>query len=128
MFDFYEKRKIKQKLYSWPFLIVLAAMSMFLIHGVWGVYEQERTTRINKNQRILYLEELKVREDSLDKEINRLNTDRGIEEEIRQKFEVAKDGERMIIIVDPPLNNDASNTETKKNIFKRFFESIMTRI
>ncbi|MFC1733185.1 septum formation initiator family protein [candidate division KSB1 bacterium] len=119
MFDFYERRKIKQWLYSWPFLVVLVVVSVFLTHGVWGVYQQEHITRINKNQRLTHLEELEIREKALQKEINRLSTERGIEEEIRQKFEVAKEGERVIVIVEPPVNGSGAGKETKLNIFER---------
>lgn len=125
MFDFYERRKIKQWLYSWPFLIILIFISVLLIRGVSEVYQQERITRVNKNQRIEYLEELENREDALQKEIDRLNTGRGVEEEIRQKFEVAKEGEEVIVIVEPPLNGSGVEIGTEESVFKRFFEVIM---
>jgi len=125
MFDFYERRKIRQWLYSWPFLVVLIITSIFLAHGVWGVYQQERLTRINKNQRLAHLEGLEVREDALKEEIDRLNTDRGIEEEIRQKFEVAKEGEGVIVIVEPPSDSFETNNRPHNNIFSRFYNVII---
>ena len=111
MFDFYEKRKIKQRLYSWPSLIFLIIVSIFLTHGVWGVFQKEHQTSLIRKQRLSHLEELKTREDVLVKEINRLNTDRGIEEEIRQKFEVARPGEEVIVIVEQPLNPSLTQIE-----------------
>ena len=125
MFDFYERRRIKQWLYSWPFLIVLIITSIFLAHGVWGVYQQERLTRVIKNQRLTHLEELEIREDALQEEINRLNTERGIEEEIRQKFEVAKEGEGVIVIVEPPLNGSEADKEAHISIFNRLSRMII---
>ena len=125
MFDFYERRRIKRWLYSWPFLIVLIVASGSLLNGVWGVYQQERQTRINRNQRLTHLEELKIREGALKEEIDRLNTGRGIEEEIRQKFEVAKEGERVIVIVDPPENGPGFEVEEPKNQFEKFLGAIM---
>ncbi len=125
MFDFYEKRKIKQWLYSWPFIVILIIISVFLIHGVWGVYQQERLTRINKSQRLEYLKGLKTREDALQKEINHLNTKRGMEEEIRQKFEVAKNGEKVIVIVEPPVSDSGVEDKRSSNIFDRILDSIV---
>lgn len=125
MFDFYERRKIKQWLYSWPFLIILIVVSILLSHGVWEVFKQERQTRINKNQRLTHLEELEIRKNALQEEINRLNTERGVEEEIRQKFEVAKEGEEVIVIVDPPLSDSFSEDEISKNLFRNLIESVI---
>lgn len=125
MFDFYERRKIKQWLYSWPFLIVLIVVSAFLIHSVWGVYQKERLTNINKKQRLTHLKDLEKRKDALQKEINRLNTERGIEEDIRQKFEMVKDGEREIIIVDTPLNTSKARDEGSVGMLDRFINMVI---
>ena len=127
MFDFYEKRKIKQLLYSWPVLFLLAVLFILLLNGVWGVYEQEKETRINKNQRLLYLEELKERKNVLQEEIDRLKTPRGMEEEIRQKFEVAREGEGVIVIVDAPDSEGDRKINGHKGILNRFLDFIFLR-
>ena len=124
MFDFYERRKIRQWLYSWPSFVILLAVSVFLAHGVWGVYQQERITRINKNQRSAYLEELKGRKTALEEEMARLNTDRGVEEEIRQKFEVAKEGEKELVIVDPPDRSSGAGDQTKEGLWNRILSAV----
>ncbi|MBI2617970.1 septum formation initiator family protein [Candidatus Kaiserbacteria bacterium] len=121
MFDFYERRKIRQLLYSWPSLIVLIALSVLLVPGVFEVYQQEKETRINKNQRLSHLEGLTVREEALQEEIDRLNTERGVEEEIRQKFEVAKEGERVIVIVDTPKATETEENSRNSGFFKKLF-------
>ena len=124
MFDFYEQRKIRQWLYSWPSLFVLAVLCILLIPGVFEVYQQERETRVNKNQQLSHLEELIEREEALQEEIDRLNTERGVEEEIRQKFEVAKEGERVIVIVDTP---EVSSAEDRSQgiEFLRIFKNLL---
>lgn len=124
MFDFYEKRKIKQWIYSWPFLVLLVVISVFLAHGVWGVYQQELQTRINKNQRLTHLKELEVRKSALQDEINRLSTERGIEEEIRQKFEVAKEGESVIVIVEPP-NDSYTEEGDYRGVIQRVIDTVI---
>ncbi len=125
MFDFYERRKIKQWLYSWSFLAVLFISSTFIAHGVWGVYQKERQTRINKNQQLTYLEGLKVRQEALEEEITGLNTERGIEEEIRQKFEVAKEGENVIVIVESPVNRLLVDIKKNESIFKKLLGAVL---
>ena len=125
MFNFYERRKIRQRLYSWPSLLVLIVASAFLMNGVWGVFQKERQTSINKSQRLAHLEELEIRENSLKEEIDRLNTERGIEEEIRQEFGVAKEGEEVIVIVDLPLNGSDFGIEESRSRFERFLGAII---
>lgn len=113
MFDFYEKRKIRQWLYSWPTVVLLVMVVGVLGHGVWGVYQQARQTRINKDRQSTHLRELEGRESALQEEIDRLNTERGVEAEIRQKYEVAREGEQVIVIVDTPdTANSAGGKET----------------
>jgi cell division protein FtsB len=119
MLDFYEKRKIRTILYSKPVLILLAAVIAMLSYSVWGVYIKERETLAKKNQRAAVLEELVEREQILEEEINRLNTARGIDEELRSKFEVAKDGEKVIVIVDGKEQDETERTTEKKSLFER---------
>jgi len=57
----------------------------------------------------------------LREEIERLSTERGIEQEVRSKFEVGKDGEEMIIIVDNPEDEGFSNKEIKKTFWQKVF-------
>ena len=56
---------------------------------------------------------LKTRDTMLGSEINRLNTDTGIEEEIRSKFDVAKPGETVVTVINSsgslPVNVGNSN-------------------
>ena len=127
MFDFYEKRKIKQLLYSWPTLILLALVSFFLLNAVLEVYKKEKETRINKNQQLFQLEELEKRQIALEEEILRLSTPRGVEEEIRQKFEVAKEGEGVIVIVDIPKSDGERKVYKRKGIFRQFLDFILLR-
>lgn len=116
---------MKQWLYSWPSLLVLLIISGFLIHGVWEVYQQERQTRVNKNQRLAHLEELEDRKEALEEEIARLGTARGVEEEIRQKFEVAKAGEAVIVIVEQPLKDLNTESVIEESFLSRFFGGVI---
>ena len=54
-------------------------------------------------------------------EIERLSTERGVDEEIRTKFRVVKEGEGMIVLVDSP---DVSSTSSQNNA-KSFWSKIL---
>lgn len=100
MFEFYEKRKVKRLLYTWPVVVFLCIPVGYLVSVAWSAYAKERETSANTIAATTELEKLKLREVALQTELERLSTERGIEEEIREKFEVGKPGEHAIVIVD----------------------------
>ena len=122
MLDFYEKRTMRSILYSKPVIVLLAAIIFMLIYSVWGVYVKERETFVKKNQRAQVLGELLEREQILEEEINRLNTVRGIDEEIRSKFEVAQEGEEMIVIVEEKKASNDGQVRKEKSLWDTFRE------
>lgn len=103
----------------------MGGLCVWLSWSVWGVYRQERQTGENTERRLAQLEELLERERALDTEIERLSTDRGIEEEIRRKFEVAKAGEEVIVIVDTPASLGAGQQDAAAGFFGRFLDAII---
>ncbi len=79
------------------FVLVIAALS-----ALWDVYKKEHESRILKNQAEAQLYTLNMQRDHLNTEIARLQTARGKEEMLRENYEMAKRGENMIVIIDPP--------------------------
>ena len=102
MLGFYEKRKLKQFLYSKAVLAVLVMVVLLLANSVWGVFQKERVARSIAQERQKELAEIEIYKKTLVEDVEWLSTERGVEEEIRRKFEVAKKGERVIVIVDAP--------------------------
>lgn len=100
MLEFYERRKLKRWLYSWPIVVVLFLIILFLGQNVWGVFVTERETRVKRLERATVLQELEGRKDVLQEKIDVLSTDHGLESEIREKFEVSLEGEGVIVLVD----------------------------
>ncbi|MBT3282976.1 hypothetical protein HN375_02345 [bacterium] len=121
MLDFHEKRRFKRLLYSKVTLVILGFIVIWLAFAVWSMYKKERDTRLRRIEQKEVLNELEGREESLREEIERLSTERGIEQEVRSKFEVGKDGEEMIIIVDNPEDEGFSNKEIKKTFWQKVF-------
>ena len=121
MFDFYEKRKARNIVYSKPALVILTIITIAFIYSVYGALEKERETRLIRDQRAAVLDELHEREAILQKEIDRLNTGKGLESEIRSKFEVAKEGEEVIVIVEAPREEEEIIIREEKGIFEKLF-------
>ena len=120
MFDFHEKRRMRNLVYSKISLFFLLVIIFLLAYTIWGVYQKERETQIKKTQRSQVLIEIEERERVLEEEIERLNTKRGVEEEIRSKFDVARAGEQVLVIVDAKEEDVLLESEEEASAWQRF--------
>lgn len=108
--------KIKSLVFSVPFIVVLAVFCSLSINATWDVYKKARETKKNMTAVAETYDELKIRESELVGKIESLETPLGVETEIREKFGLVKEGEEMIVIVDPPKEekeNDLEDTNDK---------------
>ncbi|MBI4080034.1 hypothetical protein HY414_02310 [Candidatus Kaiserbacteria bacterium] len=101
-------------------LLALFALVIFAASGVWGVYHKERESAARRVQAEGELAELEQREMQLTADIERLGSDRGLEEALREQYALAERGEKLIVIVDSA--NDSSNaTSTRRGWWQRLF-------
>lgn len=100
MREFSRKRQIWKKLYSIPFIIILFIILFFLVKGVYGIFKKSQYSERQKAAVESELFELQQKKESIEQKINRLHTETGKEEEVRSKFDVAREGEKLIVIVE----------------------------
>jgi cell division protein FtsB len=100
MREFQEKKRFRKFLYSKTMACILIVLILFFTRATWGVYKKQRETAANAMQAQNALQRLEDRQALLDREITKLKTDEGVEEEIRSKYGVSKPGEQVLIIVD----------------------------
>lgn len=100
MFDFHEKRKIRRVVYSKPVLFVLVLLTVWIGTSVYERFGMEREMAHKLEARERELEVLKLRAATLESEVGHMQNERGIEEELRSRFDVVKDGEQVVIILD----------------------------
>ena len=87
----------------WHSPLTLVVLFLFLIvfaYNLIGLIDKDRETVEKKSLMLDEIDSLKKREVMLNNDINKLNTDEGVEDTIREKYQVAKPGEKMVIIVD----------------------------
>lgn len=120
MLEFQEKRRVKRLIYSKLTLVVLLIIVGLLINGVWGVYKKRQITQNNLEKTTISFNNLKDREKVLTAEIERLNTDNGIEEEIREKYGLIKPGEEVIMIIDKKDSDKEANVSVKVSFWQKF--------
>ncbi len=95
------RSRVRRMIYSKPSAVLLFALLVLFVRGAWEMYEKSVEAREKRDQATSELTTLEEREAALRTEIGRLSNDRGVEEELRQRFMVAKDGENVIIVRSP---------------------------
>jgi len=120
MRNFQEKKRFKNFIQSWPILIFLGILLIFFALGVFdfmGKMIETSGKKKNVEQKVLELQETK---EKLSSDIESLKTERGLEENIREKFGLVKEGEDLIIVIDSKENPELDD-KTKLNWFTSFF-------
>ncbi len=112
VFDFHEKRKIKSWVFSKPAIALLLIASFFLARSVYERYQKERETAQKHSEASAELASLEAHAAELEGEVNRVQSRRGIEEEIRDRFDKTKEGEREVIVMDERGATTSTSTET----------------
>lgn len=100
MREFEYKRKIRKILSSPLVLLPLAVILLFLAQGTWNLYVKNRDSGLQLRLAQERLSRLEERQRALSTGIERLKTESGIEAEIRDRFQMAKEGEKAVVIVD----------------------------
>lgn len=123
MLDFQQKRKARSFMYNKVTLGLLFVVVVLLAHSTWGVWNKKSESERLKNISMARVLELRDRESDLKSKIQRLETDQGLEEEIRAKFSVAKENESMVLVVLEESTTTATTTPKAGfwGSIKRFF-------
>ncbi|PIR85249.1 hypothetical protein COU15_01780 [Candidatus Kaiserbacteria bacterium CG10_big_fil_rev_8_21_14_0_10_45_20] len=108
--------KVFIRIGMWIVILILGAGVVFMGIAVWDVREKELSARQDKLQAESQFNALNERYEALLASTERLETERGVEEELRERFLVAKKGEEVIILVDAPPSNVDTPPPSGKSI------------
>ncbi len=113
MRKFIPKQRWQNVVFSKFTAILMIIVLFFTGNATWNMYKKYTESKMNKINTLSKLSELEKRKSVLLDDINRLDTDRGIEEELRKNFSIVKDGEELIVIIDnPELKKDTKVSES----------------
>ncbi|OGI85587.1 hypothetical protein A3A01_01900 [Candidatus Nomurabacteria bacterium RIFCSPLOWO2_01_FULL_39_17] len=125
MRNFQEKRTFRHILQSKPFLVFLSVILLIFAWKIFGLWGRMQETAQNRKLLEDKITALKQQKEKLSLDINTLKTDKGVEENIRDKFGLVKAGEGMIVIVNEksPLEANINNESESfwgflKNLFR----------
>ncbi len=109
MFDFHEKRKIKSVLYSKPVIGFIFGVTILLIISAYNRYVVAEEIKERLETRKTELRELETRAQLLESKVKYLEDKRGVEEELRNRFDVAKEGEHVVILIEKKDKDHATS-------------------
>lgn len=124
MREFQEKNKLDRLLYSKVVIGLLSVVLFVFLNALWGTYSKYNETKESREVALKGMGELKEREEAIKKEIERLKSYRGVEEEIRKKFGFVKAGERVIVITESVGSTDNSSEGPGENLLGNLWSSI----
>ncbi len=120
------KQKVKRRLYSTPALLVLTFITFLFIRGTYIVFEKKADSGSYVKVLEAKAENLRTKQVELEANLQSIETPEGIEKEIKAKYNVAKEGEHVVILVDKNATPEDPGQE-KKAWYEKFWDAIMAR-
>lgn len=109
MLEFQKKKKIKNLIYSKLALVLILFILFLFVKATAAFYQKEVESRNRKERAENELLELQKRKENLEHRIKRLDSQVGVEEELRQRFDLVKEGEQTILIGDEKGGTSTEN-------------------
>lgn len=119
---FKRKRRVRKLTKSKITLVFLFIIFLLLLRAVWGVYMKNMESKQNLTALEDDIALLETRNNTLKNDIQYLQTERGKEEEIRNKYNVKREGEEVIILVE---RSEGDNSEEKWKIWNSIKEAVL---
>lgn len=101
MLDFRARSRLRRALYAKPTIMLLFIATVFVAHSAWSMYQKSVLAKEKYAASQEKLDKTTQYEALLARDIAALSSLRGQEEEIRERFMVAREGEKVIVITDP---------------------------
>lgn len=104
----------------WMGILVIVVTAFFGSLAAWEVFQKERLVRSERDRVEENLTNLEARKEALETTLEALDTERGLEEEVRKKFPLAKPGEEVIVLLDAKDPSVDSRTSSRNSIWQSF--------
>ena len=105
--------KKKTWLHSWWVTIPLIFFVLLGMVSLIKTYMKQREALSLRNEARRELISIEQKHQELDKKINDLSTDYGIEAEVRERYRVVKPGEQLVIVIDNDNPNKKGDSSVK---------------
>jgi len=121
-------KKENYRFWHSPVALFLILFLLFLFgYKMIDLFEKERETSKKKELILDEINTLKERQIMLSKDMLKLNTEEGKEEILREKYQVVKEGEKLVTIVDEENKEDSLIKDDNKHGFGNWIRRIFNK-
>jgi len=124
MRELQQRQKMRSRLYSIPALLALLIFAIFVAKGTVSVVQKEQESASDVQALKQKITTLTSEQANMKEDIANLNTQAGIDEEIKTKFNVSEPGEHVAILVDP-RNSTSTGATSSRAWYKQVWDDIM---
>lgn len=122
MFDFQQKRKIRSVFGSPITQGVILLITLFVLLSAYNRYLIARDMAERRFAVEAEIQALEERRQKLDQEVKYLSNERGVEAEMRRQFDITREGEQLVILLDDTEESSTStNTESAATTTKAWY-------
>ena len=110
------KKRAREKLTRRVIIVALVVILVGVSRGTWNVFKKNQRANTSRAQQLRELEGLQERRDELAAQVSSLESDRGLEEELRTSFPVAADGEGVVVVTEEVGEEEGEVVETRQSV------------
>lgn len=125
MFDFQQKRKIRSVFGSRITQGVILLVTLFILLSAYNRYLIARDMAERRFAVEAEIQALEERRQKLDEEVKYLSNERGVEAEMRRQFDITREGEQLVILLDDTedvaTSTDIETATTTSKAWYRFW-------
>jgi hypothetical protein len=115
-------------MYAKPTILLLGLLTVLVARGAFGMYQKSGEAIVKRDKAMGELHVLEARQRELDEDISRLSSVRGQEEEIRDRFMVAKEGEKVMIVTPPDKKTTHTVTVSEEEQPTSFIDKMKSAV
>lgn len=106
--------------------VLLLVLFLVFAQAAIGMYSKAREAREKRDLAKSELVRLEARETALQAEISRLSSERGVEGELRDRFFVAKEGEKVVVVsTSPTPPGKQPEREAQTGFWKKILSAVV---
>ena len=98
----------------------LTALLTAVGFATWRVYSKGQDAKQAREDAEKALADLTARKSAVEATLNRLNTEQGIDAEIRNRYQLVKPGEEQIVLIQSQQKANASSSTESKGMWETF--------
>lgn len=117
------KEHIIKSIFFSPIGVALSlVLLVVLVRANYSLYEKNDTARENRETLLRELNAMELRKDRLSATLGRIGTDKGEEIALREQYDMGREGEEMIVVVDL---DEAKSAQTEESTLWSYIRSLV---